>query len=128
MSDWQYIEETCPKCGEQLVSAECSDCGGEGGHDGYEEDPLWYDYGDMIPCDLCSGRGYHCWCRECGWDVIEKRFSGNEGCCVELFVCMNGKLHVGQFSLRNDFGRSKFIEAWDLANCYCQPMQLRPQP
>ena len=60
----------CPNCEQALFSCTCSNCGGEGGFDGYEEDPLWYDNGDMIPCGLCWGHGYHHWCPRCGWDML----------------------------------------------------------
>ena len=63
-------EEDCPNCGHQAFSRRCWDCGGEGGHDGYEQDPIWYDQGDMIPCDTCRGHGYHHWSRRCGWDLL----------------------------------------------------------
>ena len=66
----QFSEETCPNCGHDCFSRSCSDCGGEGGHDGYEDDPLWYDEGDIIPCGLCDGQGYFHWCPRCGWDML----------------------------------------------------------
>lgn len=53
----------CGGCDGEWV--DCWSCGGEGGHDGYEEDPLWYDEGDVIPCDICHGKGGFllCWAR-----------------------------------------------------------------
>jgi hypothetical protein len=64
-----FSEEYCPNCGHECFSRTCSDCGGDGGHDGYEEDPLYYDPGDMIPCDMCRGKGFHHWCPRCHWDM-----------------------------------------------------------
>lgn len=70
-SDEVYLsDDFCPNCDHILFRSECSDCGGEGGHDGYEEDPLWYDEGDTIPCDVCGGHGYHHWCPRCHWDML----------------------------------------------------------
>lgn len=73
---WPKCEEVdisegryCPNCDHHLFCCTCTDCGGEGGYDGYEEDPLWYDAGDMIPCSNCRGRGYHEWCPRCRWDA-----------------------------------------------------------
>jgi hypothetical protein len=65
-----FSEEHCPSCGHECFSRSCWSCGGEGGHDGYEEDPLWYDPGDIIPCDACRGEGHHHWCPRCGWDLL----------------------------------------------------------
>ena len=36
---------------------DCWQCGGEGWFDGYEEDPLWYEPGDLYMCPECRGRG-----------------------------------------------------------------------
>lgn len=62
-------ETDCPNCGHECFTRSCSECGGEGGRDGYEEDPLWYDPGDIIPCDWCRGQGHLHWCPRCGWDM-----------------------------------------------------------
>ena len=29
----------------------------DGYFDGYEDDPLWYDPGDLIPCSACNAKG-----------------------------------------------------------------------
>lgn len=63
-------DEYCPNCDHQLFTRTCGDCGGEGGHDGYEDDPLWYNQGEMIPCGICRGHGFHHWCPRCGWDML----------------------------------------------------------
>jgi len=65
-----YADEPCPNCGHETFSRTCWDCGGDGCRDGYEEDPLWYDPGDMIPCDTCGGHGCLHWCPRCGWDMM----------------------------------------------------------
>lgn len=49
---------------------DCWNCGGTGGFDGYEYDPLWYDEGDTIRCDICCGKG--------GWWVCGLCFTGEE--------------------------------------------------
>ena len=40
----------------------------DGYFDGYEEDPLWYDEGDMETCDICGGEGGWTVCGECAKD------------------------------------------------------------
>ncbi len=63
-------DEHCPNCDHACFTRSCSDCGGDGWHDAYELDPLWYDEGDTIPCDMCQGNGYHHWCPKCNWDML----------------------------------------------------------
>lgn len=68
-----YCDETCQKCGHHTVTLCCNPCGGEGCTEPgelYEEDPLWYDPGDIRTCDECRGHGHHQWCQSCGWDVL----------------------------------------------------------
>lgn len=46
------------KCGsEDILWKQCWDCGGDGTHDAYEEDPSWYLPGDTRECDTCDGEG-----------------------------------------------------------------------
>jgi hypothetical protein len=52
----------CASCGYEAEWEECNACGGEGGHDGYEEDPLWYQPGELAPCPQCNSRGGDWWC------------------------------------------------------------------
>ena len=40
----------------------------DGYFDGYEDDPLWYDPGDMETCDICHGEGGWAVCGECAKD------------------------------------------------------------
>lgn len=47
-------DETCD-CGG--VRIECYSRGGEGEFDGYEDDPLWYQPGEMECCHNCGGSG-----------------------------------------------------------------------
>lgn len=70
-------DESCPKCGNGMVTRTCSRCGGDGCSapgELYEQDPLWYDQDDVEECTECSGHGFHEWCQKCGWDNVEKRF------------------------------------------------------
>ncbi len=64
MSDWEYSDESCPKCGEQLAWQRCDNC----------ENGVWEDTDcngtEYDSCDNCDGRGHYEWCRECGWDNI----------------------------------------------------------
>lgn len=55
--DWQ-----CARCGSSMDSAPCSSCGGDGYHELYDEDPLFYDPGDTSTCDQCYGEGYFAFC------------------------------------------------------------------
>ena len=36
---------------------DCAFCGGDGWIDGYEDDPLWYEPGEMARCASCNGSG-----------------------------------------------------------------------
>ena len=49
-------EKTCPVCGCLLEWVDCGGCD-DGWIDGYEEDPLWFDPGDLDRCRQCNGRG-----------------------------------------------------------------------
>ena len=65
--DWEC---QCARCGSTLEWELCSACDGEGitgPGELYEQDPLWYDPGDMKPCGECGGQGGHYWCdtKEC---------------------------------------------------------------
>ncbi len=64
----------CPECGSPTDWLRCWNCGGDGCFDGYEEDPLWYDEGDFIPCSECRGKGgwFRCHeCRECFDNLLD---------------------------------------------------------
>jgi len=64
-----FSDDQCPNCGHECFTCPCSDCGGDGCHDGYEEDPLLFDPGDVFECHMCRGEGHFCWCPRCGWDM-----------------------------------------------------------
>lgn len=36
---------------------DCAFCGGDGWIDGYEDDPLWFEPGEMELCASCGGSG-----------------------------------------------------------------------
>lgn len=36
---------------------DCGFCGGDGWLDGYEDDPLWFEPGEMARCASCNGSG-----------------------------------------------------------------------
>ena len=50
-------EIVCKHCGEEGEWVHCCNGCDDGYFDGYEEDPLWYDEDDLIPCSECRGRG-----------------------------------------------------------------------
>lgn len=79
--DINLTDEDCPKCGNALATRRCGTCGGDGFIDLYEEDPIWYDDGDLGECEDCRGHGDHCWCQKCGWDVNENRFLNGKPAC-----------------------------------------------
>jgi hypothetical protein len=68
-----YEEEydlVCPACGHSPVRyRKCHSCE-DGWIWGYDEDPLWYDPDDYVPCPDCQGTGYHRWCPACGADLM----------------------------------------------------------
>lgn len=57
----------CAACGYECEWEECYANCEDGYFDGYEEDPLWYDPGELVPCNECNARGGSFWCinREC---------------------------------------------------------------
>lgn len=64
--DVELSAECCETHKVSLLRRECSafDCE-DGYYDGYEDDPLWYDEGEMVRCSDCNGRGYFEWCPKC---------------------------------------------------------------
>ena len=62
----------CAACGGDVEWEPCGGCNGEGGHDGYDEDPLWYQSGEIAPCPQCGARGGEYWCANsaCSTTVI----------------------------------------------------------
>jgi len=67
IATWSEGELTCDECLHECSWTDCEDCGGDGGHDGYDEDPLWYRPNNIIPCSQCLGKGgwWYCENREC---------------------------------------------------------------
>ena len=53
---------TCCLCDCEADWEECNQCAGDGGFDGYDEDPLWYHPGEIAPCPACNSRGGDYWC------------------------------------------------------------------
>ena len=53
---------TCSVCGCDLEWEDCWNGCDEGYFDGYDDDPLWYDPGDLILCSECGGRGGYLAC------------------------------------------------------------------
>lgn len=51
--DWFGIDDY--DCDEDR--ADCAFCGGDGWIDGYEDDPLWFELGEMELCASCGGSG-----------------------------------------------------------------------
>ncbi len=57
----------CALCNAEMEWEDCSACGGDGFFDGYEEDPNWYQPGELADCCQCGGNGgdHFCPTREC---------------------------------------------------------------
>jgi hypothetical protein len=68
---------TCAACGYDCEWTECQDGCDDGYFDGYDEDPLWYDPGDLRPCCECGGQGGIFWCEnpKCDTQDIRKIIS-----------------------------------------------------
>lgn len=65
ISDLRLGEIGCAKCGSSMMWIECWSCGGDGEHELYDEDPLWYDEDDTEECDICDGAGGWKACMSC---------------------------------------------------------------
>lgn len=70
----ELSDKRCPNCNQEAYERECGCDDGVSGHDCGEDSCCCADPEDNVRCDECQGRGYHCWCRRCGWDLLEKRF------------------------------------------------------
>lgn len=78
MDDWEYSDETCPKCSADMATRTCGSCGGEGWLPDDEED-TYVGWGEGEErCDNCNGQGHETWCRDCGWDANFKCFLSAE--------------------------------------------------
>lgn len=68
----------CAACSCECEWEQCHAGCEDGYFDGYEEDPLWYDEGDLVPCNECGGHGGSWWCinQECKtgevWNTVKR--------------------------------------------------------
>ena len=71
MSDDYELEDcSCPKCARDTVHyRRRGECGGDGEHEAYDDDPMWYEPGDTETCETCMGKGFERWCPKCGYDL-----------------------------------------------------------
>jgi hypothetical protein len=51
------IDDVCPHCGSSALWLLCDYCGGDGEHNVYELDPLYYDPEETERCERCDGKG-----------------------------------------------------------------------
>lgn len=67
---------TCCECDFECEWEECQSCGGDGGFDGYDEDPNYYHPGETITCTECGGRGgfWYCGNHDCKTHFISRVF------------------------------------------------------
>lgn len=67
---------TCALCHHEMEWEECHSVCDDGYFDGYEDDPIYYQPGEMIACSNCRGEGGTWWCpnKECptheAWERI----------------------------------------------------------
>jgi predicted RNA-binding Zn-ribbon protein involved in translation (DUF1610 family) len=67
--DWEYGDNGCPKCHNEMAWRRCGQC-----EDGLIEDDDGINGRSYDRCDTCNGTGHEEWCRECGWDNVYKQF------------------------------------------------------
>jgi hypothetical protein len=74
--DIEYYEGVCPNCGEwNVVQRPCRECeDGFSHHDCGEDCCCCLDDSPNVKCDSCNGKGFHRWCTNCAWDLIENKF------------------------------------------------------
>ena len=75
---------TCALCHCEMEWVECQAGCDDGYFDGYEDDPNWYQPGEMKQCGECCGHGGSYWCdtKDCktatGCKIIEAPKAPNE--------------------------------------------------
>lgn len=52
----------CEICGSLMTWEDCWNGCDDGYFDMYDEDPLWYDEGDLELCEICHGHGWYYIC------------------------------------------------------------------
>lgn len=70
---------TCALCHHECEWEECQGFGCEDGYyDCYDDDPNWYDPGDVAACPECRGRGGNWWCatKDCPTKMITRILNG----------------------------------------------------
>ena len=75
--DVSIHDDPCPKCGhEHTYDRHCSalDCEDGYYHDCMEDCCCCLDPEPNRPCDECEGHGWHHWCPNCGWDLLQNRY------------------------------------------------------
>jgi hypothetical protein len=71
--DVSACDTACPHCkADTTFSRDCWNLCDDGGFDAYDDDPLWFQPGEVETCNVCNGFGYLHWCRACGYDFNHK--------------------------------------------------------
>lgn len=73
----EISDTPCPKCRHGYTHRrDCTalDCDEGYYHDCGEDCCCCADPVPNRKCDECRGRGWHNWCPNCGWDLLEKRY------------------------------------------------------
>ena len=72
MSDWEYSDYYCPKCGEQLHERDCDCEDGYSYHDCGEDTCCCLDDSPNVKCDECGGTGIMRWCANKKCNVTDR--------------------------------------------------------
>lgn len=69
----------CQKCQATTLRRQCDFCDdGYSDHDCGEDCCCCFEPEPNVRCDMCGGHGEQNWCRECGWDLLRKRYINDE--------------------------------------------------
>lgn len=80
MSDYWIEDSRCSHCGHDTIHwSDCAAGCDDGFFNLYDEDPLWYDDGDVQGCEDCFETGVQQWCPQCGKDPRKKAVYWSEG-------------------------------------------------
>jgi hypothetical protein len=115
----ELYDVRCPRCSEPVRQRQCTALDCEDGYfDGYEDDPLWYDPGDLVRYSECGGKGVVRW-----WSEQKLR----------TVRCMNNEiqsceLNVNSWAVVNWRGVCSTRLTYDAAVNLVQALNASPDP
>ena len=69
MEDYEYSEESCPKCGQNPTHEKhCDELSCENGYIDISEEDYQLEGTTYEKCNTCNGKGGLHWCPKCGYD------------------------------------------------------------